>query len=95
MSLSIPRSATIVASSDLLSSEFGSELVLLNLKDGVYYGLDELGLEIWRLIQKPISLAAIVEEVVSGYDVEPARCEGDLRALLDDLAKRGLIEIRT
>ena len=35
--------------------------------------------------------AAVVEE----YEVEPARCEADLLALLEKLRSEGLIEIRT
>jgi Coenzyme PQQ synthesis protein D (PqqD) len=84
-----------VASNDLLSTEFGRELVLLNLNDGVYYGLDDVGLEIWKLLQQPTTFTGIRDAILGAYDVEPARCERDLALLLEDLARRGLIEIRT
>jgi hypothetical protein len=90
----ISNSTCVVAAGDLLASEFGDELVILNLRDGVYYGLEDVGARIWRLLQKPVSVPAIREALVAEFDVEPARCERDVRALLGELAAKGLIEIR-
>ena len=90
----IPDSATVVASIDLLTTDFGDELVILNLQDGFYYSLDELGIHIWRLIQAPMTVLDIRDAVTSEYDVDAARCERDVRVFLDELAGRGLIEIQ-
>ena len=90
----IPDSATVVAAGDLLSTAFDDELVLLNLRDGVYYGLEDVGGRLWSLLQRPVTVSAIRETLVAEYHVEPARCGRDVRALLQDLAARGLIEVR-
>lgn len=94
MASEIPASAVIVAASDLLVSEFGEELVILNLRDGVYYGLEDAGVRIWRLLQKPVTVTTIRDEIVAEYDVEPRRCERDIRVLLTELAARGLVDVR-
>jgi hypothetical protein len=60
----------------------------------VYYGLEDVGTRIWQLLQRPVSVLAIREALVAEFDVEPARCERDIRLLLTDLAARGLVEIR-
>lgn len=90
----ISDSATVVAAGDLLASAFGSELVILNLKDSVYYGLEDVGARVWSLLQRPVTVSAIRDALVAEYDVEPDRCGYDVRALLKDLAARGLIEVR-
>jgi sulfur transfer complex TusBCD TusB component (DsrH family) len=90
----ISDTATVVAAGELLTSEFGAELVILNLRDGVYYGLEDVGSRLWSLLQRPVTVAAIRDALVAEYDVEPARCGRDVRALLQDLAARGLIEVR-
>lgn len=87
-------STRVVAAGDLLVTEFGAELVVLNLRDGVYYGLEDVGARIWRLLQEPVTVAAICDVIVSEYDVEPMCCEQDTRALLGELAARGLVEVR-
>ena len=84
----------IVASGDVLVSEFGNELVLLNLRDGVYYGLEDVGARIWALLKQPVTLTAIRDAIVSEYEVEPTSCERDVRALVEELATKGLVEIR-
>jgi hypothetical protein len=90
----IEDSATVVAAGDLLACEFGAELVILNLRDGVYYGLEDVGARLWSLLQQPVTVSAIRDALVAEYDVEPARCGRDVRALLQNLAARGLIEVR-
>lgn len=90
----IAPSAIVVIANDVLSSELGSEHVLLNLRDGTYYGLEDVGGDIWKLLQAPISVGDICCAIVETYDVEPARCRRDVVRLLGELAERRLIELR-
>ncbi len=90
----IPDSATVVVAGDLLASSFGAELVILSLKDGMYFGLEDVGARVWSLLQRPTTVSAIRDALVAEYDVEPGRCGRDLKALLQDLSARGLIEVK-
>ena len=67
---------------------------MLDLSSGEYYSLDEVGIRVWQLLQEPATVSAIRDAVVSEYDVDPVRCELDIRALLGEMAARGLVEIR-
>jgi hypothetical protein len=84
----------VVVASDVLSSRLGSEQVMLNLRDGTYYGLDDVGSEIWTMLQQPITIGEICDAVVESYDVDVTRCRSDVVRLLDDLIRRGLVELR-
>jgi Coenzyme PQQ synthesis protein D (PqqD) len=88
-------STTIVARNDVLIGEFGREVVLLNLRDGVYYSLEEVGARIWQLLQTPVMMASVCDAIVSEYDVTRAQCERDVRALLGALASHALIEVQS
>lgn len=90
----LSESATVVVASDVLASDLGSEVVLLNLQDGTYYGLEGVGGEVWKLVQKPVTVDEILRAIVAEYDVEAERCRQDIMKLLGDLATRGLVEIR-
>jgi hypothetical protein len=70
------------------------ETVILNFKSGVYYGLDEIGTFIWNLIQDPKTLQDVRDALLNEYQVEPERCESDLRALIQELAAAALIKLR-
>ena len=86
-------STVLVASDELLSGEFDAETVILDLRNGVYYGLENAGARIWQLLKRPTSLGALRDALVEEYDVEPGRCESDLRSLLRRLLERGLIRV--
>jgi hypothetical protein len=87
------ETAVAVASDQQISSQLGDETVILDLEDGVYYGLDPVGTSIWRLLQEPRPIAEIRDRIVEEYDVDPERCERELLALLRDLAERRLIDV--
>ena len=77
-----------------MASDVAGETVILGLSAGRYYGLDAIGSRVWQLIQEPKSIAEIVRTIVAEYEVEPARCEADLLALVQKLADAGLVEVR-
>ena len=65
-----PSSSEIfVAADDVLATHFADEAVILDLRDGVYYGLDAVGARIWRLLERPISIHDLREAIVSEFDV--------------------------
>jgi hypothetical protein len=86
--------ATVVAAApQQICSSLGDELVILNLADDTYYGLNQVGATVWGLVQQPRSVAALRDAVLAEYEVEAARCEQDLLELLASLAAVGLIEV--
>lgn len=84
----------VVAAREQVSSDLGGEVAILDLKSGVYYGLDAVGARIWSLIQEPRTVREIHDIIISEYEVEAHRCKHDLVMLLQDLAEQELIEIR-
>jgi hypothetical protein len=93
--MTIAMSSTVVVAEEVLSSALGSEHVLLNLRDGMYYGLEAVGSEIWKLVQRPITVAEICRVVSEAHDVGPERCRADVMRLLSEMAERRLVDVRT
>ena len=86
--------SVVTAAKDQVSCDLAGEAAILNLKSGVYYGLDPVGARIWKLIQEPRSVDEIRKALLDEYDVEPERCQSDLLALLEKLLAEGLIEVQ-
>jgi hypothetical protein len=86
--------AVVVVAPDVLGSELGTEIVMLNLRDATYYGLDDVGAEVWKLIQRPITIGRVVASLVETYDVDAERCRADVIGLVAGLRERGLVEVR-
>jgi cAMP phosphodiesterase len=89
-----PESVVVVAR-DQLSADVGEELVILNTKNEVYYGLQGVGVLVWRKIQQqPRRIAELRDAILEEFEVEPERCERDLMELVTKLLEEGLIELR-
>lgn len=78
---------------DAVFRDLGGEIVLLNLKTGVYFGLDPMGTRIWHLIQEHRSFREIRDALMGEYDVSKAQCEDDLLGFISLLQERELIEV--
>ncbi|MCL6566517.1 MAG: PqqD family peptide modification chaperone [Acidobacteriia bacterium] len=74
--------------------ELAGEATILNLKNGVYYGLDRVGSRIWSLLQQARRVQEIRDTLLEEYEVTAERCERDLLVLLEQLSAEGLIEIQ-
>jgi hypothetical protein len=94
MSTTISDRSVVVAVKDQVSCDLAGEAAILNIKSGVYYGLDPIGAQIWKLMQQPRAVAEIQDAVLGEYDVEPERCARDLVGLLEKLLAEGLIELK-
>lgn len=75
-------------------SKVGDEAVLLNMHDGIYYGLDPVGTRVWELLTAGRTEEQVCDAIVDEYDVDRVTATADLAALLSELLRRGLLEIR-
>lgn len=91
--LHLSEDSRVVASKDQVSCDLAGEAALLNLKSGIYFGLDPVGARIWSVLQSSVTFGQIRDTMLDEYEVDPERLEADLRTLISDLAEHGLIEI--
>ncbi len=82
-----------VAIREHLFSDLNGEAVILSLKNGKYYGLNEVGKTIWRAINEPTSLAGIQCKVMCEYNVDEETCRQEVSSFLRKMYEEGLIEV--
>ncbi len=73
-------------------SDMNGEKVMLSIKNGKYYNLGSIGGEIWSLIEKPVTVEAVVTELESRYEVDRERCEMEVLSFVNELMKENLIQ---
>ena len=59
-------SATAVPAKDQVSCEVADEVVVLDVKAGIHYGLNSVGARIWDLIREPRTVDQIRDAIVKG-----------------------------
>ena len=91
MNLTLGDSITIPQ--DVLFRELDDEAVLLNLKTGIYFGLNPVATRVWQLLVAEGSLAQVLEVMLAEYEVGRDVLEQDLLELTRQLCTKGLIEV--
>ncbi len=81
-------------SGDLIQTEVDGELVALHIENGACYGFNPTATRIWALIETPKLLSELERDLIGQYDVDPQACREQLREMLEELQKDGLLELR-
>ena len=90
---SFSENTQITVEKNQVSTDLGGEAAILNLTNGVYYGLDSVGARVWNLIQQPRTFSELRDILLEEYAVDTPRLESDLRNLLNQLADERLVQI--
>lgn len=73
------------------SKVIDDEQILLNTETGDYFGLNELGAEIWELVDGQHDLDAMIEHLLDVYEVEKTELTDDVTGFIDALLERSII----
>ncbi len=90
----LSSSSIVVLSQEQVSSNISEKTVVLNLKSGIYYSLNSVGIAVWNLIQEPKTVREIQDSLLKEYQVDSEQCSREIFVLLQDLESVGLIEIK-
>jgi hypothetical protein len=86
--------ATVISRSpSVLTAEVGGEVVMMSIEQGHYFGLDDIGSDIWRRIEPPCSFAALIDRLACDYDADRATIAADVQALLDSMAAQDVVSL--
>lgn len=91
--MSVSLDSPVRANDDVLFQELRGEGVLLNLKTGVYFGLDPVGRRVWELLQEHQTLGGVLRAMLAEYDVTEPKCTADLMTLVAEMTKHELITV--
>jgi hypothetical protein len=87
--------ATIVSRSpSILTAEVDGEIVMMSVERACYFGLDDIGSDIWRRIEPPCSFATLIDGLAADYEADRTTIVTDVQSLLDHMAKHDIVRLR-
>jgi hypothetical protein len=89
--MTLDPSTTIVRTADAIATEIDGEIVLINIEDGKYFGLDPVGSEIWRRLESPKRVDALCDELKAHFEGDPDTIERETLTFLDQLSDSKLL----
>ena len=81
-----------VRSNENITSRIQDEVVMVNLTQGNYYALNEVGSSIWNIIETPHSIEEIAEILLMEYAVDKETCINEISDFINQLLEHKVIE---
>lgn len=88
----LPLTTRVCPAPDVLVSQVGDELVLLDLGSEQYFGLDPVARSMWDKLMNGNDIETAVDALLEEYEVDRQQLLNDLSNLLEQLASRKLVE---
>lgn len=70
-----------------------SEVVLLQIEKGSYFGMSDVANAIWNHLKEPISIDALCNQLMGQYNVEASTCYADVSDFVAKLYSEGLVKV--
>src|SRR5256885_6798010 len=92
--LAVIADATVISRSPgVLTAEVEGEIVMMSIEQGRYFGLDDIGSDIWKRIEPPCSFAALIDGLVADYDADRVTITADVQAMLGKMAAQDVVRL--
>src|SRR5258708_26688022 len=86
--------ATIVSRSPtVLTAEVDGEIVMMSIERGRYFGLDDIGSDIWKRIEPPCSFATLIDALAADYEADRATIATDVQNLLRRMVEQDVVRL--
>ena len=83
--------ATLRIRPDVVYREVDGVIVAFSLDSGEYVSLDEIGTDIWRLIERDGRVEQVRAAMLAAYDIDAASCDEELASFVTMLQARKLV----
>jgi hypothetical protein len=93
MAVVLTLKTRVVRIGSLAAAPMGSGLGLADTETGRRYALDEVGNEIWRNLERAVTIDEICARLVEVFDAPRKRCEPEVLQFLAVLAEKGLVRV--
>jgi len=90
---SIAAATVISRNPGVLTAEVDTEIVMMSIEQGRYFGLDDIGSDIWRRIETPCSFADLIDGLLVDYDADRATIAADVQALLGRMVAQDVVRL--
>ena len=91
--MTIGIESIVVRDSEPIATTLDEQVVMLSVRANAYFGLNDVGSEIWNMIEQPRRVGDICQELASAYDVTSEEVAHEVAAFLEGLLERGLVQI--
>ena len=91
MGTELRTTSLIMRNEDLLYSDIGEEVLLLNEDLGSCFTLNETAARLWYLLRKPMKLMSIADMLMEEYEIDRDTCLDEITSLVRRLIDKNIV----
>ena len=77
----------------IISADLDGGIVMMSIEKGQYYKLNTIGSTIWKLIEKPIAVTDICDQLMAEFEVSKQQCQEEVLNYLTKLLELDNVKI--
>ncbi len=89
--MTIDSTTVVVRDNEAMFSTMDDEVVILNMKSNNYLGLDQIGARIWELLETPVLVSELCEQMAQEYEGSREQITAGVLRFLAELAREEMI----
>lgn len=93
MNRAVTEDMHVVAVDGLTAADLGGEAVVLDAHSGRYFGLNELGVRIFDMVQSRTQVRTIIDTLAGEYDVTRDRLHDDVMEFIQVMQDQQLVKV--
>ncbi|MBE0675866.1 MAG: PqqD family protein [Bacteroidales bacterium] len=80
-----------VRSNKTITGRLRDELVMMDMEQGKYFGLNSVAARIWEILEVPMDIEGLCQVLTDEYDVDADVCRHDVEEHLAEMEGLGLV----
>ena len=80
-----------IRNTEIVHTEMDGSLMMMSIEAGKYYELNVVSKRIWELIEAPVSLSDIVNQLLTEFEISESECLEEVQKHILELESKGII----
>lgn len=85
------ENTVFIRKAEIMTADMNGDTVMMDIETGKYYNLGAVGGRIWELLENPMTVNQLADNLITEYSVSREQCISDTLPFLKDLFEHGLI----
>jgi hypothetical protein len=91
--MSVTLDSVLVHDKEPRAAELDGEVVLLSLREGAYFGFNDVASDIWRMLAEPCRVGQMFDALLQSHDVDAGMLVRDVTPFLQTLVDHRLLRM--
>jgi hypothetical protein len=93
MTMPLENHYTFSTSPNAVTRDLNGELVILDIKQGTYFALNEVGKRVWELIREQRAFEQICQQIQDEFEAPGEQILADVHQFVNHLLQHHLVQI--